>query len=401
MSDVSPAGDDSPPDALNEYGTLDYGTISVLEHIRKRPGIHIGGTDLSALYGLVRELIDNALLETQRASGRDIQVVLRADGSCRIEDSGTGFPVAVLPQYHLPMVELLLTGGIQPRTSLAHPALSGGLFNISPLTCVNALSERLQIEVRRGGYLWRQEYRRGQSCGPLQAVESSATTGTAISFHLDPEIFARDRQLQFPVLEDRLRQLAFLNPGLAFHLSNERQVPARVETYQSTDGVADYVRILNRDRGPVHPNIFHFRAAIEGGEIEVAMQWTSGEGCIESFANYQPTRWGGTHVEGLHEGVREAVLDDWRKRKVLADARPAPNGEDCRAGLTAVLSVRVQEPHFVLATRERLYNPEVIAPIRQATRPNLGRFLATHPVDAEAIFRRVLRARNERLSRRG
>jgi DNA gyrase subunit B len=308
--------------------------------------------------------------------------------------------MAVLPQYELPLVEVLLTGRLQPRTSLAHPVLSDGFFNISPLTLVNALSERLQIEIRRGGYLWRQEYRRGQPCGPLQAVISSATTGTAVSFRPDPEIFTRDRQVRFSVLEDRLRQLAFLNPGLAFHLSDGRQVPARQETYQSADGLADYVRFLNLGCGPVHPNVFRFRTSIDGGEVDVAMQWAAGEGVIESFANCQPADLGGTHVEGLYQGVRDAILDEWRERRALADARPAPNGEDCRAGLTAVLSVRIQEPRFFGATRERLYNPEVIDPIRRATRPHLGRFLATHPADAEAICLRVLRARNERLARR-
>jgi DNA gyrase subunit B len=399
MSDGSPAGDKPTTGAAGSYGPVDLRILSPLECIRKRPGLYIGGTDVRALHWLVHELIDNAVLETQGASGRDIHVTVYEDGSCRIVDSGAGLPVDVLPQHQRTVVELLLTGDASLGTDLP------GTFRGGPLGCfpglvVNALSERLQIEVRRDGSLWRQEYRRGQPSGPLQTVMPSVTTGTAVSFRPDPEIFTGDRQLQFAVLEGRLRQLAFLNPGLTFHLSDERQTPAHQDTYQSANGLADYVRFLNRDRDPVQPNVFQFRTGIDGGEVEAALQWTSGEGSIESFADYQPTRLGVTHVEGFLQGLREALLDGWRERGALADVQLAPNGEDCRAGLTAVLSVRLQEPYFVMASRERLCNPEVIAPIRQATRHHLGRLLATHPADAEAIFRRVLRARNERQPRR-
>jgi DNA gyrase subunit B len=405
MSNSSPAGDEAGPVVPNEYRAEDIQILSTLEFIRKRPGMFIGGTDLRALHGLVGELINNALHETCCASARDVHVALHADGSCRIVDAGAGLPVNVLPNDQRTVVEFLLSGSGPERTGLTGPYQPGGYRGgfyggCSPLAVANALSEWLQIEVRRDGYLWRQEYRRGRPCEPLKSVAPSVTTGTAVTFFPDPEIFSADRQFQLPALEERLRQLAFLNPGMAFHLNDERQVPASRETYQAPNGLADAVRFLNGARAPVHPNVLLFHAPIEGGEVEVAMQWTSDEEVIQSFANDQPTPLGGTHVAGLNEGVREAVLDHWRESKELADVRPAPNGEDCRAGLTAVVSVRAQEPQFVTATRERLGNSELLAPVRRAARCYLGRFLATHPADAEAICLRVLRARNERLARR-
>ncbi len=262
MSDGSPAGDEPTTGDADGYGPVDIPIRSPLEFIRKRPSMYVGSSDLHALHWLVRELIDSALLETQGAAGRDVHVSLSADGSCQVVDSGAGLPVGILPRHQRTAVELLLTGSAPPRATLAHPFPSGGLFGLPAYTLVNALSERLHLEIRRDGYLWRQEYRRGQPCGPLQAVAPSTTTGTALSFRPDPEIFTGDRQLQFSVLEDRLRQLAFLNPGLNFHLIDERQTPARQETYQSANGLADYVRFLNRDQDAVHPEVCHFRTTI-------------------------------------------------------------------------------------------------------------------------------------------
>jgi DNA gyrase subunit B len=402
MSDVSPAGDEAGPVVPNEYRAEDVQVHTGLEHIRKRPGMYVGDTGSRGLHHLVYELVYNAINEWLAGFCKRVTVSLHDNGECRVADDGRGIPVDIVPGLRLPFLELALTtvaaGGRYPREQ---PFLvAAGLRGIG-LKAVNALSERLQVEVRRDGQLWRQEYRRGSSRGPLEGVTPATTTGTAITFWPDPDIFKGDRHFHFATLADRLSQLAFLNAGLVIRLIDERRTPLLTETYHFEDGAADYVRRLNAARRPAHQNVLHFRVREEAGEAEVALQWTWERGAaLLSFANCHFTSQGGTHLAGLTRAIRPALLSHLRFRGFLTDAQPAPNREDCLAGLTGVVVVNVQEPVFYGATKEMLSNPEILTLVRRTASLHLNEFLRAHPADADAICRPVLTARDERLERR-
>jgi DNA gyrase subunit B len=255
----------------------------------------------------------------------------------------------------------------------------------------NAVSSRFIAEVRREGHLWRQEHARGKPLAPLECVEPASTTGTSITFWPDPEIFTSGSDFSFTILRERLSDLAYLMPGICLRLRDERTSPALESTFCTRDGLAGMLEQRSRGLVAVHPTIVQGKATSRQGTLEIALAWFRSEKerwC--TFANTEVTAQGGTHLSGLREGVTRAVRLVLRSRQGGGEGGSLPNGEDMRHGLFSAVAVQLEEPMFSGATRDRLHNPEVQAPVAALTRRTVETFLRDHPDEAEAIFAHIL-----------
>jgi DNA gyrase subunit B len=378
-----------------EYSADSIPVLDGVEAIRRRPGMYVGDTGLAGLSLLISDLLDSPLDEFRTGFGKRVRVSLLEDGGYRISDEGRALSVEADAQSGRPLLELALTQLMIPGTGSAHQRvyLAPGMHGIG-LCTVNALSERFCVETRRDGKLWRQGCSRGELLGPLQVVGNAETTGVTITFWPDPLLFTQERVIPPDWLEHRLRELAFLHSGLTLDLVNDRDVPARVVSFHAADGLADFVRYLNRDRAPAHPNVIHCRAAEDGMQAEAALQWTTDEEeHFRSYANAFFTAIGGTHLTGFRHAVGRCVGDYLRRRGLVPDIQAAPVGEGYRTGLTAVVAVSLQEPVFSGATRGTLHNPEVEGLVRHCVWTGLTEFIQNHPQDAGAIAARVLASR--------
>jgi DNA gyrase subunit B len=383
----------------DEYGPDNIEVLPGLEPIRLRPAMYVGDTGLSGLVLLVSELLDCAVGEFRAGLGERVQVDLLANGGYRISDDGRPLSLEVDPQRGRSPLELELSYQLAAglRSAQQRTYSAPGLHGIG-LCTANALAERLDLEVRRDGKLWRQECSRGALVGSLQEVGTAETTGVTITFWPDPLIFTKERVIPTDWFEQRLRELAFLHSGLTLYLVNHRDGPARRISFHSANGPADFVRHINHAHKPAHATVIPCRARQDGMEVEAALQWTTDtEERCRCYANAYFTTHGGTHVTALRHAVTRCVGDYLRGRGLVQDAQAAPTGEDCRSGLTAVVAVSLQEPIFSGARRERLHNPEVEGLVRNAVSAGLMEFFRAHPEDAEAIATRVLAACAARL----
>jgi DNA gyrase subunit B len=268
--------------------------------------------------------------------------------------------------------------------------VGGTLYGIG-MKAVNSLSERLVVEVHRDGKHWRQEYCRGRSISPLEAVGDSARTGTLITFWPDPEIFPDTRAFQFDLLADRLQEVAFLHKGLHIRLRDRRTRPQRKATLHAPEGIVDWGRHLTREQEPVHSDIFHFHVRSDNREVEVALQWTKAEGeTVVSFVNCCPTTLGGTHVQGLRRAVTPTLQAHFHNHGLVPDTQGMPNGKDCWTGLTAVVVASLPDPWFAGSTKEKVINPELSGLVEKNLRRTLAEFLEAHPADARAIAAHIL-----------
>jgi DNA gyrase subunit B len=386
------------------YDARSITVLEGLEAVRKRPGMYIGSTGERGLHHLVQEVVDNAVDEALAGHNDRIDVTLLADGGVRVIDQGRGIPVDEHPIEHRPALELVMTtlhaGGKFDSQSYA---VSGGLHGVG-ISVVNALSRRLEVEVRRDGFTWRQSYVRGAPITELIRGETSTETGTTIEFWPDPEIF-ESTVWSFEMLSRRLQEMAFLNRGLAINFTDERPEYAdndvRAVSYMYEGGIADFVRYLNASKEPVHSTVIDFGEEGDGIAAEVAMQWSgSYSESVHTFANTINTAEGGTHEEGFRSALTTIVNRYAREQKLLREKDDNLTGDDVREGLTAIIHVKLAEPQFEGQTKTKLGNTEAKSFVQKVCNDHLKDWFERNPGEAKAIVIKATQAARARIAAR-
>ncbi len=381
-----------------EDGEYTAGQITVLkglEAVRKRPGMYIGSTSGRGLHHLVYEVVDNSIDEAMAGYCTEVKVTVHQGNVVSVEDNGRGIPVDVHPTEKIPGVELALTvlhaGGKFDKSSYK---VSGGLHGVG-VSVVNALSEVLEVEIRRGGRLYHQRYVRGGKTKELEDLGKAKGTGTKVTFQPDHEIFT-ELEFNYDILSNRLRELAFLNKGLTIVFTDERGGQEAAETYHYDGGLAEYVAFLRGSRGALHEKVIYFETSRPEAEIELAMQYDDGFAeNTHTFVNNINTHEGGTHLTGFKAALTRTI-NDYARRTGLFKKDDSLSGDDVREGLTAVLSVRVMEPQFEGQTKTKLGNSEVRGAVETAVNEQLAIFLDENPKVARAIIDKSLQAARAR-----
>jgi DNA gyrase subunit B len=397
--------------------SYDASAITVLEGldaVRKRPGMYIGSTGERGLHHLVYEVVDNSVDEAMAGYASTITVTLLPDTGVRVEDDGRGIPVDEHPVEKRPALEVVLTvlhaGG---KFGGSGYSVSGGLHGVG-VSVVNALSTTLDVEVRRDGHVWRQSYLHGVPTAPLAKGEPTQTTGTTVTFWADQDIF-ETTHYDFETLSRRFQEMAFLNKGLTITLVDER-VPEitddddaeelgqpRQVTYHYDGGIADFVVYLNASKGPGNPTVIDIAAETEDRHLsaEIAMQWNSGfTESVYTFANTINTTEGGTHEEGFRAALTGLVNRFAREWGVLKDKDANLSGEDVREGLTAIVSVKLAEPHFEGQTKTKLGNTEMKTFVQKLVNDQLGAWFEKNPAEGKEIARKSVNAASARIAAR-
>jgi DNA gyrase subunit B len=378
----------------NRYTAEDIRVIESLEAVRMRPGMYIGSTDVHGLHHLVYEIVYNAIDEAMAGYCTRIQVTMHADGAVSVADNGRGIPVDIHPDTKVSALETVMTrlhagakfGGESYK-------VSSGLHGVGA-TVVNALSSWFKVEVRRDGKRYFQEYKRGKPIKPVEAVGAADDTGTTVTFMADREIFS-ETSYNFDTIADRLRELAYLNKGIEISLISQQD--GREITFYFEGGIASLVRRLNRDRGVLHPLPIYLSTSQDTTSIEVALQYNDSytENAI-SFANCVNTRDGGTHLTGFKTALTRAINAYAVKNKLVKDNDLSLIGEDTRAGLTSVVSVKVRQAQFEGQTKGRLGNAEVKTHVETAVFDGLTVYFEQHPDEAKAIVDKCITAAKAR-----
>ena len=378
----------------SDYTAGQIQVLKGLEAVRKRPGMYIGSTSARGLHHLVYEVVDNSIDEAMAGHCSQVTVAVHDDNSVTVADDGRGIPVDIHPTEKVPGVELAMTtlhagGKFDKRTY----KVSGGLHGVG-VSVVNALSEYLEVEIRRGGSEYRQRYERGIKAIELETVGKAKGSGTSVTFKPDHEIFD-DLEYSFEVLSDRLRELAFLNKGLRIILEDERNGKVR-EEYRYEGGIAEYVEFLRGGRTALHDNICYFDTSKPEAEIELALQYDQGfSEHTHTFVNNINTHEGGMHLTGLKAAMTRTINDYARRNKIFKKDESL-SGEDVREGLTCILSVRVMEPQFEGQTKTKLGNSEVRGAVEAAVNEHLSIFLDENPKAAKVIIEKSLSASRAR-----
>jgi len=381
--------------------TLNYDVNAIqalegIEHVRKRPGMYVGGTDIKALHHLVYEVVDNAIDEALAGYCTKINITIHEDSSVTVEDNGRGIPVGPHPTKKdakgkpMETVDVVMTViGAGGKFGGGGYKVSGGLHGVG-VSAVNALSEWTTTEIRRDGKLWQQNYKRGIPQGAIKQIGKVAKddTGTKQTFKFDKQIFTEDIDYRFDTLVQRFREMAFVTRGVTIRFMDERA--DRQMTFYFEGGLTSFVRYLNRNRENLHP-VVHVEKDIDAIGIEAAIQYTDAyTESVYSFANTINTIDGGTHLTGLRSSLTRVVNDYARKNGLLKDADPNFSGDDTREGLTAIVSVKHPEPQFESQTKVKLMNPEVQTYVTQVVGEAFGTFLEENPQAAKAIIAKCL-----------
>ncbi|MEU6326116.1 DNA gyrase subunit B [Streptomyces sp. 2112.3] len=392
--------------------SYDASAITVLEGldaVRKRPGMYIGSTGERGLHHLVQEVVDNSVDEALAGHADTIEVTILADGGVRVVDNGRGIPVGIVPSENKPAVEVVMTvlhaGG---KFGGGGYAVSGGLHGVG-VSVVNALSQRVAVEVRTDGYRWTQEYKLGVPTAPLAKHEPTDDSGTSVTFWADGDIF-ETTTYSFETLSRRFQEMAFLNKGLTIALTDER--PDHVDEegkplsvrYHYEGGIVDFVTYLNSRKGElVHPTVISVDAEDKERQlsVELAMQWNTqySEG-VYSFANIIHTHEGGTHEEGFRAALTGLINRYARDKKLLREKDDNLTGEDIREGLTAIISVKLAEPQFEGQTKTKLGNTEVKTFVQKVVHEHLNDWLDRNPNEAADIIRKGIQAATARVAAR-
>ncbi|WP_167202652.1 DNA topoisomerase (ATP-hydrolyzing) subunit B [Actinomyces respiraculi] len=425
----SPAGTRPVGQGSADYGASDITVLEGLEAVRKRPGMYIGSTGERGLHHLVYEVVDNAVDEALAGYCDHIEVTIQADGGLKVVDNGRGIPVDEHPTEHRPTVEVVMTilhaGG---KFGGGGYAVSGGLHGVG-ISVVNALSTRVDTEIRRQGHVWRMSFADGgRPVTELVKGEATEETGTTQTFYPDPEIF-ETVEFDYETLRRRFQQMAFLNKGLRISLTDEREGVTddgdeitgdepgttddpvkghRQVTYCYANGLHDYVAFLNKAKKVelVHPEIIDFEAEqqlddVHGISLEIAMQWTSAYSeSVHTYANTINTTEGGTHEEGFRTALTSLVNRYGREKGLIKDRDDNLTGDDIREGLTAVISVKLSEPQFEGQTKTKLGNTEARTFVLQTVNSRLGDWFDSHPAEAKAIISKALQAAAARVAAR-
>jgi len=388
----------------NAYNAGQIQVLKGLDAVRRRPGMYIGSTGARGLHHLVYEVVDNAVDEALAGFCSRIDVFIRPDDSITVIDDGRGIPVDLHPTEKRPGVEVAMTmlhaGGKFDKSSYK---VSGGLHGVG-VSVVNALSEWLEVEIRRDGKLYYQRFARGHKATDLEVRGKATGTGTTVSFKPDAEIF-NELSYNFDTLASRLRELAFLNRGLRITLTDERlhdgERKPRREEYCYQGGIVEYVEYLRGSRRPLHPQPIYIQASREEAEIELALQYDDGynENTF-TFVNNINTHEGGMHLTGFKAALTRTLNDYARKAGMLKKDMEALSGEDVREGLTCVLSAKVREPQFEGQTKTKLGNSEVRGAVEQVVNEKLSTYLEEHPSVAKTIIEKAIQAARARLAAR-
>ena len=378
-----------------EYGGDQIQILEGLEAVRKRPGMYIGSTDVRGLHHLVTEVVDNSIDEALAGFCTHITVEITKEGSVRVTDNGRGIPVGIIEKEGKSAVEVVLTklhaGG---KFGSGGYKISGGLHGVG-VSCVNALSEWLEAEVRQGGKRYRIRFNRGVAEHPLREVGEASDTGTTITFYPDNQIF-ETLEFNYDTMKNRLRELAYLNKGLVIEIADERVEPERREVFCYEGGIVSFVDSMNSTKETIFPETIYFDEKYVDSEIEVAMQYNdSYSDTILAFANNINTEEGGTHLDGFKAALTK-VINDYGTKAGILKGTDKLSGEDVREGLTAVISVKLAEPQFEGQTKTKLGNSSMRSAVAKGVAEGFGSYLEEHPREAKELVLKTITAQRAR-----
>jgi DNA gyrase subunit B len=384
----------------DEYTSKDIQVLEGLEAVRKRPGMYIGSTGSSGLHHLVYEVVDNAIDEALAGRCDKIDVLIHQDGSVSVTDNGAGIPVTPIPgnKDRRPALEVVMTvlhaggkfggGGYQ---------VSGGLHGVG-VSVVNALSEKLEVEVHRDGFVWTQEFKRGKPVDKMRKGKASTRSGTTVRFWPDPEMFEETLEFKTDILSQRLKELAYLTGGVVITMRDERADPPEVQTWKAAGGIADFVKALNTGRETLN-KVIHFEAGEEGREAEIAIQWnTTYNDSLHSFANTINTHEGGMHEEGFKKSITNVVNRYAMEKGHLKEKDERLQGEDIREGMVAIVSVKLRDPQFEGQTKTKLGNTEIRSFVERVVNDRLKDWLEEHPTEGNRVVKKAIQAARARLA---
>ena len=389
----------------NEYGGSEIKVLEGLEAVRVRPGMYIGSTSSTGLHHLVWEIVDNSVDEAMAGFCSSIEVTVHPDNSITVVDNGRGIPVDMHPVKKIPTLEVVMTilhaGGKFDNSAYK---VSGGLHGVG-VSVVNALSKKMNVQVRRDGKVYEMEFSRGKTTQKMREIGTSSTTGTTVTFWPDDEIF-ETTVYDFDILHDRLQQTAFLNKNLKIVLRDERSVKPQVEEFCYAGGIIDFVKFLNEGKAVpdgLKDPIYLAGASEEGapiektGEVEVAIQWnTSYSESVVSFANDIRTIEGGMHMEGFRGALTSVINEYARKNGIIKEKEGNLTGDDIREGLTAVVSVKLADPQFEGQTKAKLGSSFMRTLTRKIVSEGLSDYLEEHPKQAREIIKKAQQASKAR-----
>ncbi|MFZ3106364.1 MAG: DNA topoisomerase (ATP-hydrolyzing) subunit B [Candidatus Hydromicrobium sp.] len=384
----------------SSYDAKDITVLEGLSAVRKRPSMYIGSTGSRGLHHLIYEVIDNSIDEAMAGFCDNVLVVLNKDNSVTVVDNGRGIPVKKVEKFNKPAVEIVLTklhaGG---KFGGEGYKVSGGLHGVG-ISVVNALSEKLGVEVRRDGHIYRQDYKRGEPVTGLIKGEKTQTHGTAVTFYPDREIF-EDIDYKFEILASRMKEMAFLNKGLKITLVDVRGESEKKEIYQYEGGIVDFVKYLCEKKDVLHKIVIYIKNEVGDNEVEIAMQYTDGYSeSIFSFANNINTTEGGTHLSGFKGAITRTINDYARSNNILKEKEENLSGEDIREGLTAIISVKLKDPQFEGQTKTKLGNSEVKGFVESTVNAKLSEFLGENPAIGRTIVNKCMEASRARAAAR-
>ena len=387
-------------DLEEAYDAKSITVLDGLEAVRKRPGMYVGSTGTRGLHHLIWEVVDNSIDEAMAGYCTHISVTLEPDGSVTVVDDGRGIPVGDMPRFKKSAVEVVLTmlhaGG---KFGGGGYKVAGGLHGVG-LSVVNALSEKLRVEVRRDGGKFVQDFERGKPVSKLERVEDSLKTGTTIKFTPDSRIF-EEMEFKYETISQRLREVAYLNAGLEIGLFDQRTEDEKETIYKYKGGIIDFVLFLNSSKESIQKRVTYMQGARADAEVEVALQFNNGFlDNVFTFTNNINTHEGGSHLVGFKAALTRTINDYARKSGLIKEKDPSLSGDDVREGLTAVVSVKMEEPQFEGQTKTKLGNPDIKGFVESTVNSKLAEFLEENPADAKNIVTKALTASRARSAAR-
>ncbi|MCR5260426.1 MAG: DNA topoisomerase (ATP-hydrolyzing) subunit B [Candidatus Gastranaerophilales bacterium] len=381
----------------NSYDASNIRVLEGLEAVRLRPGMYIGSTSQRGLHHCIYEIVDNSIDESLAGYCKVIHVTINKDESVTVEDDGRGIPVDIKPETGKSALEIVHTvlhaGG---KFGDGGYKVSGGLHGVGA-SVVNALSEKMVVEVSRQGFVHRQEYLRGEPVSPVEKIRETDKTGTKTTFWPDPEIFTETTEFDRDVISNRLREMAFLNKGLKIIFKDAKNEDAGEQVYHYEGGIGSYVEFLNKNKEVMFEPPVYIDKTIDGMNVEIALQYTDSYAeSVLSFANNINTHNGGTHLTGFRNAITRVLNDYARKNNILKDNDQNLTGDDVREGLTAIVSVKLSNPQFEGQTKEKLGNAEVTPAVNDVVREKFQEWLEFNPKHARTIIEKTLQAQRAR-----